>query len=211
MNLIKELGIINGRRKGIYECSKCLDHIERRTSHVKTSKTTLCKACLMSEKMKIHGKTNTRLFRIWQGMKDRCNNPSNPEYKYYGGKGVFVDSIWKDDFESFYNWAINNGYKDNLVIDKDILCDENNLEPKFYSPDTCLWITPEENTFQANKSKVKEVYQYDIDNNFIAKYASQSEASRQTGISQGNIGQVLKGRRNQSGGYKWQYQMNLES
>ena len=44
----------------------------------------------------------------------------------------------------------------------------------------------------------------------IAKYASQSEASRQTGLSQGNIGQVLKGNRKQSGGYKWKYQMNLE-
>ena len=45
---------------------------------------------------------------------------------------------------------------------------------------------------------------------FIAKYASQTEASRQTGLSQGNIGQVLKGSRKQTGGYKWKYQMNLE-
>ena len=57
-------------------------------------------------------------------------------------------------------------------------------------------------------SKVKEVYQFDLDDNFVAKYASQSEASRQTGISQGNIGQALKDTRTQSGGYKWQYQMN---
>lgn len=211
MKLIKDLGVVNGRRKGIYECSQCKEHVERRASHVKNSKTTLCKACLMSNKMKTHGKTNTRLFRIWQGMNDRCSNPNNTEYKYYGGKGVFVDAIWKDDFESFYSWAIQNGYDDSLAIDKDILCDENNLNPKFYSPDTCLWVTPEENTFQANKSKVKEVYQFDLDNNFIAKYASQSEASRQTNISQGNIGQALKGKRTQSGGYKWQYQMSLEN
>ena len=52
---------------------------------------------------------------------------------------------------------------------------------------------------------------FDLDGNFIAKYASQSEASRQTNISQGNIGQVLTGNRIQSGGYKWQYQMNLEN
>lgn len=208
MKLIKDLGVVNGRRKGIYECSQCGERIERRTGHVKDSKTTLCKACLMSNKMKTHGKTNTRLFRIWQGMNDRCSNPNNLEYKYYGGKGVFVHAIWKDDFKSFYSWAMQNGYDDSLVIDKDILCDENNLNPKFYSPDTCLWVTPEENTFQANKSKVKEIYQFDLDNNFIAKYASQSEASRQTNISQGNIGQALNGKRTQSGGYKWQYQMN---
>ena len=64
MKLIKDLGVVNGRRKGIYECSQCKEHVERRTSHVKNSKTTLCKACLMSNKMKTHGKTNTRLFRI---------------------------------------------------------------------------------------------------------------------------------------------------
>ena len=208
MKLIKDLGVVNGRKKGIYECSQCEEHIERRTSHVKSSKTTLCKACLMSNKMKTHGKTNTRLFRIWTGMKDRCSNPNNPEYQWYGGKGVFVYAVWKDDFQSFYDWAISNGYDDTEVLDKDILCDENNFSPKFYSPDTCLWVTPEENTFQANKSKVKEVYQFDLGDNFIAKYASQSEASRQTGISQGNIGQALKGTRTQSGGYKWQYQMN---
>ena len=208
MKLIKDLGVVNGRKKGIYECSQCEEHIERRTSHVKSSKTTLCKACLMSNKMKTHGKTNTRLFRIWTGMKDRCSNPNNPEYQWYGDKGVFVYAVWKDDFQSFYDWAISNGYDDTKVLDKDILCDENNLSPKFYSPDTCLWVTPEENTFQANKSKVKEVYQFDLDDNFIAKYASQSEASRQTGISQGNIGQALKDTRTQSGGYKWKYQMN---
>ena len=210
MKLIKDLGVVNSRRKGIYECSQCKEHVERRTSHVKNSKTTLCKACLMSNKMKTHSKTNTRLFRIWQGMKDRCYNQNNPAYKYYGGKGVFVCTIWKDDFQSFYGWAMSNGYDDTKVLDKDILCDENNVNPKLYSPDTCLWVTPEENTFQTNKSKVKEIYQFDLEGSFIAKYASQSEASRQTNISQGNIRQVLIGNRIQAGGYKWQYQMNSE-
>jgi hypothetical protein len=178
MKLIKDLGVINGRRKGIYECSQCKEHIERRTSHVKTSKTTLCKACLMSNKMKTHGKTNTRLFRIWQGMKDRCSNTNNPEYKYYGAKGVYVCDEWIDDFEEFYQWSIKNGYSDNKVIGKDIKCEALEYEIKCYSPITCIWITATENTVQANKSRVKEVYQYDLEDNFIAKYCSQSEASR---------------------------------
>lgn len=208
MNLIKDLGMVNGRRRGVYECSKCHKHIERRTSHVKASKTSLCKACLMREKMTTHGRTNTRLYNIWVGMKERCYNENCPEYKWYGAKGVFVDGVWKDLFEEFYKWAMDNGYDETKVLDKDIICDENNLNPKFYSPSTCMWVTPEENTHQANKSKVKEVYQYDLEDNFIAKYASQSEASRQTGISQGNIGQVLRGNRTKAGDYKWQYQMN---
>ena len=49
---------------------------------------------------------------------------------------------------------------------------------------------------------------FDLDGNFIAKYASQSEASRQTNISQGNIRQALIGNRMQAGGYKWKHQMN---
>ena len=211
MKLVKDLGVVNGRRRGIYECSQCKEHIERRTSHVKSSKTTLCKACLMSNKMKTHGKTNTRLFRIWQGMKDRCQNPNNPEYKYYGGKGVYVINTWSDSFQVFYDWAMANGYEDTKVIDKDILCEKLGYLQKRYEPETCMWITATENTLQANKNRMKEVYQYDLKGNFITKYASQSEASRQTGLSQGNIGQVLMGKRKQSGGYKWKYQMNLEN
>ena len=60
MKLIKDLGVVNGRRKGIYECSQCKEHIERRTSHVKNSKTTLCKACLMSNKMKFKENKNDK-------------------------------------------------------------------------------------------------------------------------------------------------------
>ena len=210
MKLIKDLGVVRGRRKGIYECSQCNEHIERRTSHVNSSKTSLCKACLMSNRMKTHGKTNTRLFRIWQGMKDRCNNPNNPAYGYYGNKDIRVCDEWENSFEAFYQWSIANGYADDLVIDKDIKYG-GLTTAKIYSPQTCMWVTALENITEANKSRVKEVYQYDLESNFIAKYASQAEASRQTGISQGNIGQVLKGNRTKAGGYKWQYQMNLEN
>ncbi len=205
MNLITDLGVVNGRRRGIYECSRCKKHIERRASHVKTSKTSLCKACLMSDKFKTHGKSDSRLFRIWQGMKDRCYNSNNPEYKYYGGKRVYVINTWKDNFEIFYKWSMENGYDETKVIDKDILCEAKGYLSKRYSPDTCLWITAEENTAQANKDKTKEVYQYDLEYNFIAKYASQSEASRQTQLSQGNIGMVLRGKRKQTGGYLWKH------
>ena len=210
MKLIKDLGVVSGRRKGIYECSQCNEHIERRVSHVNSSKTSLCKSCLMSNKMKTHGKTNTRLFRIWQGMKDRCNNPNNPEYRYYGNKDIRVCAEWENNFEAFYQWSIANGYADDLVIDKDIRHGDLTTA-KIYSPQTCMWVTVLENTTEANKSRVKEVYQYDLESNFIAKYTSQAEASRQTGISQGNIGQVLKGHRTKAGGYRWQYQMNLEN
>lgn len=100
---------------------------------------------------------------------------------------------------------INKGL---IKLIKNVLVKETENLPNDYTFD--IWVTPEENTFQANKSKVKEIYQFDLDGNFIAKYASQSEASRQTNISQGNIGQALIGNRIQARGYKWKYQMNSE-
>ena len=64
-----------------------------------------------------HGQYKTRLNRIWAGMKTRCNNVNATEYKNYGGRGIKVCDEWQD-FEHFYNWAINNGYRDDLTIDR---------------------------------------------------------------------------------------------
>ena len=47
-----------------------------------------------------HGKTRTPTYRIWKGMRNRCNNPNTPRYKDYGGRGIRVCSQW-DDFAVF--------------------------------------------------------------------------------------------------------------
>jgi hypothetical protein len=69
-------------------------------------------------------------------MKQRCNNPNNTSYKYYGGKGVKV--LFKN-FSDFRNWAIENGYKNDLSIDRI----DNDSD---YHPKNCQWITQAENT-----------------------------------------------------------------
>lgn len=65
-----------------------------------------------------HGKTGTRLFNIWQNMKERCYCETNPYFQYYGGKGIKICDEWKNNFNSFYDWAMRNGYEESLTIEE---------------------------------------------------------------------------------------------
>lgn len=133
----------------------CLDHVDKfrklywkcqcecnklvivRGSALVTGNTKSC-GCLIRERKNIkHGMKNTRLYRIWSGIKSRCYTGTNPAYGRYGGRGISMCQEWYDDFISFYNWAINNGYSKELSIDR-INTNGN------YEPSNCRWATPKE-------------------------------------------------------------------
>jgi hypothetical protein len=80
-----------------------------------------------------HGLTHTRLYRIYHGMITRCENKNRDDYKRYGARGISVCREWKDDYLSFKEWAINNGYRDDLTIER------KNVEVG-YSPENCCWV-----------------------------------------------------------------------
>lgn len=87
-----------------------------------------------------------RLYSIWNNMISRVECENSPQYKYYGGRGIQVCKEWRNNYLSFKDWAVNNGYKDTLTID----CIDVNGN---YEPNNCRWITQKQQTrnMQSNK------------------------------------------------------------
>jgi len=139
MELIEILGMrypTNNKTRrykfGLYKCT-CGKTFEKRiTKALLTSK---CASCAKSV-ARTHGKTGTRLYNIWRNMKNRCEQRVNKHksHENYTNNNINVCDSWKNSFEVFQNWAINNGYKSTLSIDR-----INGKEG--YYPNNCRWAT----------------------------------------------------------------------
>ena len=92
-----------------------------------------------------HGKSKTRLYQIWLDIKQRCRNPKQKVYKWYGAKGIDICEEWANDYLIFEKWSLENGYKEKLTIDR-----INNLGN--YEPNNCRWITVKEQHRNTSKT-----------------------------------------------------------
>lgn len=127
-----------------------------------------------------HGKTGTRLHRIWSGMKIRCSDKNSKDYKDYGAKGVIVCDEWlgENGFQHFYDWATANGYSDKLSIDR---IDVNGN----YEPSNCRWATIE---MQANNKRNTRLFAYK------GETLSITEIAKKYGIKRSLLGgRIYKG------------------
>jgi hypothetical protein len=131
--------------------------------------------CLIKEIMRKntsafkHGKTGGRLYRIWHHIKGRCLNKRDYSYKYYGARGIAICNEWLD-FVPFYNWAVNNGYNDNLTIDR-INNDGN------YEPENCRWI---DRTLQAKNRRFVKLFNIEGETLCVAEIARKYNIPRKT-------------------------------
>ena len=94
-----------------------------------------------------HGFSNSRLYTVYRAMLARCYNPKHIHYNLYGGRGIKVCDLWKNDKKEFFSWAMNNGYSDDLQIDR-IDCNGD------YSPENCRFVSNLIN--QNNRRRTRE-------------------------------------------------------
>ena len=136
------------------------------------------KSEIASKRIKEHGKPHIthglsyhRLYNIYTKMKDRCYKAEDNKYQRYGGRGISVCDEWLSSFQAFYDWAMANGYRDDLTIDR--IDNDGN-----YCPENCRWATP--TTQQNNKSTNRHI-------EYQGEMVTIAEAARLTGIPKSTL------------------------
>ncbi len=136
----------NGKRI-LWECEcECGNVKEINMRKVREMRTLSC-GCYIRKypSTATHGLSGHTLYGVWQKIKARCYNKANPAYGRYGGIGVVMCDEWVNDAPKFIEWALNNGWRKGLEIDKDIIPKELGIDSRIYSPEMCKIVTRKDN------------------------------------------------------------------
>lgn len=148
----------------MWRCScECGNEKITRADALLTSRTQSCGCFNREQSAKVHtkhGESKIRLHHIWRKIRSRCSDTNNSRYMDYGGRGIRVCSDW-DSYETFRQWALENGYRDDLTIDR-IDVDGN------YDPTNCRWITNQE---QQNNRRDNHYITYNGEKHTITEWA----------------------------------------
>lgn len=117
-----------------------------------------------------HNGTGTRLFNVWRNIKERCLNENYFNYPNYGGRGIKICDEWNDSFESFRGWAVENGYKEGLTIDR---IDVNGN----YEPSNCRWATTK---VQARNRRTNHIIECKGEKHCVTEWAEKLGVKRNT-------------------------------
>jgi len=143
--------------KALWNCKcDCGKETIKSSSLLRNEMTKSC-GCLRKEMIAIankgketHGKSKSHLYGIWHGMKERICCKTYKQYKDYGGRGIGICEEWRENFESFEKWALQNGYRKGLEIDR--IDNE-----KGYYPQNCRWTIKK---VQANNRRSNRIIEY---------------------------------------------------
>src|SRR3989304_5396674 len=138
-----------------------------------------------------HGGKGTKLYSVWQSMKQRIFNPNSKDYKYYGGRGITICLEWTDKLNgyiAFRDWALSNGYKEGLVIDR-----ENS--DGGYVPANCGFLTIEESNRNTRKTITMEIAN-EIRYLWKTGNCTQKELSIKFNVSHQTISLIINNKRN---------------
>lgn len=173
----------NNRWHGKYQCS-CGNTVILDNASVLCGNTKSC-GCFRRQESQSRNKTHghshkERIYSIWKGIRNRCNNCNSPSYKNYGAKGITLCDEW-NEYPVFREWSLKNGYSDELTI-------ERNNNALGYSPDNCRWVTKSaqgKNTSRVIPIEIRKA----IKDNSALTYA---ELQKKYGICKASISRIRK-------------------